>query len=125
MEEKEKGLKKDNIKKLFKWEGKKEIIWILFILAIFFIAWAYSKETKSCKEMQTTSCYKKCSFEFAVEEMRLANPELGFKCDYETLNCQVSGVDIGDTNFMGGFNITFKGNESEAGDTNSSFKDTR
>lgn len=116
--------KKEAMKKLFKWEGKKEIVWILFILFVFFIAWAYSKETKLCKEMQATDCYKKCSFEDAVEKVRLANPRLGFKCDYETLNCQVSGVDIGDTNFMGGFNITFKSNES-AGDTNSSFKDTR
>jgi hypothetical protein len=120
--EQEKGLKKDNIKKLFKWEGKKEIIWILFILFVFFIAWAYSKETKSCKEMQATDCYKKCSFEDAVEKVRLANPELQFTCSYETLNCEFSGTNIPD--LMGGFNITFKGNES-AGDTNNSFKDTR
>lgn len=119
--EQEKGLTKENTKKLFKWEGKKEIVWILFIFAVLFIAWAYNSETKICKEIQKTDCYQRCSFDEAVRQMQLENPDYQFNCDYETKRCDVSGVGWGDTSLgIGGFNITFK-----EGDTNNSLKDTR
>jgi len=42
------GLKET--KNLFKWEGKKEIFWIVFIIFVLFISWAYNRDMEVCRE---------------------------------------------------------------------------
>jgi len=100
------GLTKDNTKQLFKWEGwKKELMWIIIFIIFFIMVWAYYTETKSCKDMIQTECFKTCSFENAVEKVRKANPTATFLCNYETLSCEMSGV-AGDLLNVGGLNLT-------------------
>jgi len=49
--------KKENIKKLFKWDGfKKELPWILFWIAIFFLAWSYMEDKKICNDYIERPC---------------------------------------------------------------------
>lgn len=43
-------------KKLFKWEGKKEIFWIVFIILILFASWGYYKDKKICKMILDNPC---------------------------------------------------------------------
>jgi Zn/Cd-binding protein ZinT len=118
-EEIDRGFKKDNVKKLFKWEGTKEIMWILFILLMLFIGWAYNSETKSCRSMQTTDCFKQCSFKEAVEKIRLENPTLSFQCNNNTLTCDFSGVE------EGGLKKFIEGDTITNTSTNNSLSDTR
>lgn len=49
--------KAGNVKKLFKWEGKKELLWIGFVLLILFCAWAYKRDTELCKAVALEPCY--------------------------------------------------------------------
>lgn len=87
------GLTKENVNKLVKWEGfKKEIPWILFWIAVFILAYTYWSDKQLLNQITDEECYKLCKFNAAIEQMRLKNPTLKFNCDYETLRCEVYGV---------------------------------
>lgn len=102
--------------KLFKWEGwKKELFWIILFLLILFMAYGYYKDKQELQKITDTECYKQCYFEESVAKMVAENPGLQFDCNYETYNCEVYGVYGAVPKFIGGLNITLKG------DTNNSF----
>ena len=106
MSEKE---KKDNVKKLFKWEGwKKEVSWILFFIFILILAWTYYTDKKEMEKMTNSDCFRKCMVEEVVKAVHEKNPSLIIQCDYKTLSCIISGNPDADL-IMGGFNITFEG----------------
>jgi len=42
--------------KLFKWEGKKELIWVAFIALVLLSAWAYKRDTALCKKVAIDPC---------------------------------------------------------------------
>lgn len=80
-------------KKKIGWEGiKKELPWILFWLAVLFLAWSYYQDKEELKAITEEECYKLCSWDKAVEEIRIRNPGVTFDCNYEANKCTYHGV---------------------------------
>lgn len=82
----------EETKKLFKWEGKKELPWIALFLVLFLLAWGYHKETSACKIMVKSNCFLDCQFEQAVEELQGLYPGLMIQCNSTTRDCLFNGV---------------------------------
>jgi len=79
------------------------------------MAYGYYKDKQELQRITKTDCYMKCYFEESVRIMVAENPDLQFNCNYETFSCEVFGVYREIPKFMGGLNITLKG------DINNSF----
>jgi hypothetical protein len=98
--EKEKGLTKENIKKLFSWEGfKKELPWMLFFLVFFFLAYAHYWELGKIKELANYPCCVECRWNEYVEiftaKVKEKYPTASVSCDDELKKCWISGMPQG------------------------------
>ena len=110
----ERGLTKDNMKKLFKWEGRKELFWIFFIILVLFTSWGYQQDREKCKDAYDNPCYKQCLLNDYLKEAKEKYPELSFICDIETMSCTVTGIITNDAaQYFPKYNLTF--NESKRG----------
>ena len=83
--------KDKKINKLFKWEGKKEIFWILFFLLLFFLTYAYFRDTKACNEVLKSDCYLECKFYETINGYQ-AGGITPTDCNYETNTCYFAGI---------------------------------
>ena len=81
----------DKTKQLFKWEGKKEIFWIVLFLLLFFLTYAYFRDTKACNEVLKSECYLECKFYETVSGYQV-NGITPTDCDYESNTCYFAGI---------------------------------
>lgn len=110
--------------KLFKWEGKKEIYWIIGFALLFLLCFAYYKETGKVKDIMKTECYKDCAFQEGIKQIQVKHPGLMLQCNSTTRTCRFSGV-LGnefdkEMNEMKELNISFLPDDTNYSRKNSS-----
>ena len=99
----------EKFKKLFKWEGKKELKWILAFLVLFLMAYGYHVETKPCREIKDSVCYSEwedCLFWKTVEAYKQEHPGIAMVCNHTTKSCEFSGLQYG-MNEMNEMNFSY------------------
>jgi len=66
--------------KLFKFEWKKDIWWILFIIALLVAAYGYKRDIGQCKEVAMHPC-QYCYFGKDAPEFIAENPTSSLQCN--------------------------------------------
>jgi len=67
--------------KLFSFNWKKDIWWILFIVALLFTAWAYKRDIGGCQDIAMNPCAY-CYYQDNAAEMLAKYPTASLQCNW-------------------------------------------
>lgn len=85
MNETQKGFKKENIKKLFKWDGWSELAWIMLFVFLALSIWGYRQDQKVCREILSNPC----EYCYAWQQNQQSQPGSFFPFDLDSNEFQL------------------------------------